>query len=343
MALLLACTPVKRDADPSSADGFLAPGGGSGSAQPCLAEQYPIVFTSTRGDSINGLELYVMSFDGAVKQIGFRPRFIAPRWSPDGRAVAFRHQVAEVLGATIASEVQLIAPDGNERVSLTAPEIMPVNDHSVLPIDAPSWSPDGTTLAYAKTDGANASVWLVPREGGEPRRLLPELEAAHHSPSWSDGASIALVVERSGVEDIWRVDADAPAWPGIALTAGQVQMPRSLRWSPDGRRIAFSALDPSPGTGGDFEIFLLDVATGTLTQLTHDDATDLHPVWSPDGNELLITRGASLADAGALPLDTQRLELWRLPLSDPESAEPITFDGWMNCAADWFAGGCGPP
>lgn len=345
--LLLACTDIQGDVDAPVQEALaLAPDAAmAGPRRACTAEEYPVVFTSTRGGSANGLELYLMNFEGAVKQIGFEPRFIAPRWSPDGRAIAFRHQVKREPGATIASAVQLITPDGDERVALTDRETLAFTDSSVLPVDAPSWSPDGQTVAYAAAAATGGErVWLMPRVGGEARRLLPELERSHHSPSWGPDGSVALVIERSGVEDIWLVEADAPEWPGVDLTEGRVQMPRSLRWSPDGGRLAFSALGPlGPKRGsGAFEIYLLDVTTRELSQVTHDDVPDLHPAWSPDGTELLMARGQSAREASDRPLDTLVLALWRVPLDDPASAEQITFEGWMNCAPDWFWGGCGP-
>lgn len=348
---LLACTPLERDVDLPSEVIDIGPNTGAATLQAgCVAERYPIVFTSTRGASAVGLELYVMSLDGEVQQIGRTPRFIAPAWAPDGRSVAYRHQVAAEEGVSISSEVQLIATDGTERVALTAPETLPFGHESILPRDAPSWSPDGQRLAFAVADEANVErVWLVPRAGGEPQRLLRADEASHHSPSWApEPSTIAIVAEPAGVEDIWLVHVEASerlGEPGARnLTNGSVLLPRSLRWSPDGRRLAFSALDPLPpgDGGGDFEVYVLELATAAITPLTRNDVTDLHPEWSPDGTELLITRGELADEVGVRPLDAQGLQLWRVPLDDPEGAIRLTFEGWMNCSADWFAGACGP-
>lgn len=62
-------------------------------------------------------------------------------------------------------------------------------------------------------------------------------------------------------------------------------------WSPDGRTIAFSA-----ATDGDFEIYLLDVATGAVTQITDNEVADWRPDWSPDGESIVFSseRGGNL-------------------------------------------------
>ncbi len=53
-------------------------------------------------------------------------------------------------------------------------------------------------------------------------------------------------------------------------------------WSPDGQQIAFSAL-----TGGVLDLFLFDLKTQAVTQLTNDAFADLDPEWLPDGRRLL--------------------------------------------------------
>ena len=53
-------------------------------------------------------------------------------------------------------------------------------------------------------------------------------------------------------------------------------------WSPDGRRIAFSAL-----TGGVLDLYVFDLESQRLEQLTNDPFADLDPEWTPDGREIV--------------------------------------------------------
>jgi Tol biopolymer transport system component len=55
------------------------------------------------------------------------------------------------------------------------------------------------------------------------------------------------------------------------------------QWSPDGRVLAFSSF-----FDGDLDIYLLDVETGDLRQLTNNDADDMRPAWSPDGKQIVF-------------------------------------------------------
>ncbi len=55
--------------------------------------------------------------------------------------------------------------------------------------------------------------------------------------------------------------------------------------SPDEKRVAFSGAGPE---GGNADIWLIELARGTLTRFTFDPAADLSPVWSPDGSRILF-------------------------------------------------------
>lgn len=60
--------------------------------------------------------------------------------------------------------------------------------------------------------------------------------------------------------------------------------------SPDGGRIVFTS-----GRTGNGDLYLLDLASGALKQLTSGDDTDLFPQWSPDGKDIVYTSGGKQA------------------------------------------------
>lgn len=70
-----------------------------------------------------------------------------------------------------------------------------------------------------------------------------------------------------------------------------VDMPESPAFSPDGKRLAFSGLEKAVG-----DIYVIDIATGALTNVTKDPFADYAPTFSPDGRTLVYTARISGSD-----------------------------------------------
>jgi Tol biopolymer transport system component len=348
-AVLLACEASRPEQE--AWRGFPSP---LPDAPECVVPQYPIVFVSTLGASVVIPELYAMDPNGNTRPIGGASLSFNPVWSPDGRSLAFWHRargtvIADASLPPNSNDLELRAADGTVPVVLTKPEQRPFDRESIISPDGPTWSPDGETLAYASTQGATGyRIWLIPRAGGPAHRLFPELEQPHFFPSWSlaNGLLAYVSEEDGGVQDLWVVDVAHPERRDDEnLTGGRVLAPKSPRWSPDGKWLAFSARDPAfeAANGRDFEIYRLEVESGHIEQLTHNRVTDLHPAWAPDGESLLVARESlGLADD---PLDSQGFDLWRVPVADPEQAIALPGEGqaWRNCSPDWFWARCADP
>ncbi|MFF1352043.1 S9 family peptidase [Streptomyces sp. NPDC058322] len=171
----------------------------------------------------------------------------------------------------------------------------------------PALSPDGERVAYtlATQDAGNdrviRSIWEVRAGGGPARRLTHG--PADTAPRWSpDGARLAFLragrlhlLSADGGEAVPIATPDrCPAGAGVPV------------WSPDGTRIAFAApetrrADSAPvvidalgwkadGAGliGSVrtQLFVVDVESGEVVQLTRDDRHVGSPSWSPDGTRL---------------------------------------------------------
>lgn len=99
--------------------------------------------------------------------------------------------------------------------------------------------------------------------------------------SVSRDGRIAFVTQ-SGARDVIHVfDLEAREERPMLAFEGLVAV-YSPTWSPDGERLAFTAIDES----GYSDLFVFDLESRSLTPLTHDAYDDQDPAWSPDGRHI---------------------------------------------------------
>jgi TolB protein len=144
-----------------------------------------------------------------------------------------------------------------------------------------AWSPDGRWIVYRDSRrgiNENDEVYVMRADGSRPRNLTRN-RANDWGPDWSpDGRTIVFNSDRDGAvmsgylispegTNLRRIDADV--W---------VEYPA---FSPDGTKIAFMS-----HSGGDYDVYVADLATGVATQLTDTVGSDGWPAWSPDGSTI---------------------------------------------------------
>lgn len=103
-----------------------------------------------------------------------------------------------------------------------------------------------------------------------------------------DGRQLVFGLNRRGTQYVAMADLTAEGTlgePRVVVPSARFEQAYTPRFSPDGRKIAYSAWT----RGGYRDIRIVDVATGTFRELFHDRAIDQQPSWSADGKTLFFT------------------------------------------------------
>jgi TolB protein len=173
-----------------------------------------------------------------------------------------------------------------------------------------------TRIAYVSVDGTPPSQHfqlIVADADGENQRLVLESRFPLMSPSWSpDGQWLAYVSFESKRSAVYVQLVRTGERRQVSARAGINGAPV---WSPDGKKIALTL----GGSGGNPDVFVLDLATQSLSRITDDPAIDTEAAWSPDGKILYFT-----SDRAGSP------QIYRIGLSPGDRPKRITFTGTYN-------------
>jgi len=187
-------------------------------------------------------------------------------------------QIAYTIRGEDSQDIWVMNADGSDQ-------------RRVGPGGSPTWSPDGTKLAFGLTVDDNADIYTMDvADGGKVTRVTSD-PARDHGPTWSpDGSMIAFNSGRSGSDQVWRTNVDEGAW-GFNVTQLTQDTPHNrvnnfIAWSPNGLWIAFEA----DRDRDDPEIYLANAVDGSNQQrLTFTRALDEVPAWSPDSRQIVFS------------------------------------------------------
>jgi len=185
-----------------------------------------------------------------------------------------------VLPLILGVSALAIMPSVAQAPTVHAPQTKTITVHEGTSM-AVSVSPDGKMLAI----DLQGSLYVMPVGGGQAKRLGDIFNDAHQ-PQWSpDSKSIVYFAYRDGGYDLWQINADGTNQHMI--TEGTFD-DREPIFSHDGSKIAFSS-DRGDPLGSNNNIWVMDVKSGALTQLTTNPAEDVMPAWSADDKEVIFT------------------------------------------------------
>ena len=142
----------------------------------------------------------------------------------------------------------------------------------------PSWSPDGSRIAFISDLSGEEELYLVPQDGLKaPEQITRGGTAMRYQPEWSaDGQRIAFGDKDGKIHVLTLSDrklteiADSPR--------GQI---RDYAWSPRGNFLAFSM---SVSGNGFSSVYIWNAADGKVNRVTDDMFNAFNPAWDPQGN-----------------------------------------------------------
>ncbi len=205
--------------------------------------------------------------------------------SPDGKEIAF-----DLLG-----DIYVMPISGGQARALT----------SGIPWDMqPRFSPDGKWIAFTSDRSGGDNIWIVDRDGKNPKQVTRETFRLPNSPAWTpDSQYIAARKHYTGTRslgagEIWlwhRTGGD-----GLQMTkrATEQKDDGEPAFSPDGRYLYWSE-DSTPGkifeynkdpNGEIYVIKRLDRQTGKIIRYVTGPGGSIRPTPSPDGKSLAFVR-----------------------------------------------------
>ena len=235
------------------------------------------------------------------------------------------HRIADVIyekligePGVFATRIAYVVKTGAQRYELFIADADGQNEQAALrsrePIISPTWSPDGTRIAYVSFENKKPVVYVHSLASGQ-RNVVANFKGSNSAPAWSpDGRRLAVVLSKEGGSQIFMVGADGSGAQRITYGSGINTEPV---FSPDGESLYFTS-----DRGGSPQIYRSGVNGGDAQRVTFEGAYNVTPRISPDGKSLaFITRRDGSFRLAVMDLASRQVQV----LTDSHKDESPSF------------------
>jgi TolB protein len=182
----------------------------------------------------------------------------------------------------------------------------------------PEFTPDGQHILFASSIGGWTQIFMANPDGSALRRIsYSSTTDVEPKVNPKTGTDLVFVSGRSGTPQVYRMNLEGADVQRLTDGEGDAVNPA---WHPDGQHIAFAwTRGFAPGN---YNIFVMDVATRQFNQLTHGAGRNENPSWAPAGRHLVFSSNR-----------TGPTQIWTM-LADGTQLQQLTTQG-QNSMPVW--------
>lgn len=235
------------------------------------------------------------------------------------------HKIADVVYEKLTGDVGVFSTKiayivkNGKRYELQVSDADGFGAQTVLasnePLISPSWSPDGSRLAYVSFERQKPIIYVQSLLTGK-RKAVSEFKGNNSAPAWSpDGNKLAVVLTKDGNTQIYTINADGSGVKRLTYSSGIDTEPS---FAPDGKSIVFTS-----DRGGSPQIYRINAEGGDASRLTFDGNYNVTPRYAPDGKSFAFIQRVNGASFNVAVQDTAT---WQVQvLTDTRKDESPSF------------------
>jgi dipeptidyl aminopeptidase/acylaminoacyl peptidase len=217
-----------------------------------------------------------------------------PQISPDAQFIAYTVSSTSLKADKNETRIWMIPSVGGEAIPLSAEEVS--SDH-------PRWSPDGKLLAFlsarkdAEGNEGKTQVYLLNLQGGEAQRLTDTVQNVEDFAWAPDSKRLVLILRDPSPEELEEAANKAKDEEAAERTSATKKHKAQRPWVID--RLYFKEDTIGYLDRRRTHLYVFDVGSKAMTQVSSGDYDDSEPDWSPDGKFLAFASNRSKPDPDA--------------------------------------------